>query len=140
MKKSEPITLLPSHALALVDPASRKHVKGLTEQEAGERYAKRSETIERKQFEQWLKLNGLVWVGARTDKKSTIKVGWPDFSIFWDAKSLFGDFKSTGKTLTQDQEEVKEDLERSGFTVHVWYSADQAIRDAKKFFQLKYVR
>ena len=106
--------------------------------ECEDRYAKRSETKERKQFEQWLEWHPeIVVCSARTDKRTTIKKGWPDFSLFCaPGLTLFLDFKSTGKTLDEDQQKVRDQLVAAGHTFLVPYSAGEAIREVKEFFRI----
>jgi hypothetical protein len=78
-------------------------------------------------FEAWLRLNEIPYVHSRMDKKSTIRVGWPDFSIFSEGKTVFVEFKQAGKELSPEQIVVTAELISEGFEVSVHTEPGRAI-------------
>lgn len=66
---------------------------------------------------------GRTWVTA------TNIVGWPDLVLFRPADDgqqhlIFAELKSESGKLTPEQEQVLDDLRRSGCEVHVWRPSD----------------
>lgn len=67
---------------------------------------------------------GVAYVHGRMDQKSTIKNGWPDFSLFRAgedgvARVCFVELKNRGGKLSADQKRVIADLEAKGLPVLV---------------------
>lgn len=66
---------------------------------------------------------GRTWVTA------TNVIGWPDLVLFRPADDgqqhlIFAELKSERGKLTPEQEQVLDDLRRSGCEVHVWRPSD----------------
>ena len=90
-------------------------------------FDQKSEKLIHHTFEAWLKLNQIPYLHSRMDKKSTIRVGWPDFSIFYEGKTAFVEFKQAGKQLSHEQITVAAELISEGFEVSVQTKPGQAI-------------
>lgn len=72
--------------------------------------------------------NGRGWLAlhARTDQKSTIMVGWPDFTVFTDHGIIYLiEVKRKNGKLRPSQINTKAWLERLGHPVHVVHSMDE---------------
>jgi hypothetical protein len=69
-------------------------------------------------------------------KKSPIKLGWPDYTIFKGGKILFIEFKVGANVLSEDQRTVIAQLLTEGFTVRVLYSYTEAVKGTLEFFEL----
>lgn len=66
-------------------------------------------------FESDMIRRGVSFVRCRMDKPSTIRVGWPDFSLFFTApdgitRACFVEFKSKSTVINKDQVEVHAEL------------------------------
>lgn len=129
------IPLLPDHVLRLMSPGDRKELgkAGLLASECIEKAQARSERAEQKTFASWLGLRGLYYIQARTDKRSTIRVGHPDFSIFRAGRVLFVEMKGEGGRLSEEQEQCISELTSEGFQVVVAHSALEAILATRHF-------
>ncbi len=78
----------------------------------------------------WLERHGL-WAStiySRPDKRSTIKEGWPDFTVIHRGKACMVECKRPGSKPTKVQKELIDSLLHKGENVIVAYNADQAIR------------
>jgi hypothetical protein len=69
-------------------------------------------------------------------KKSQLPPGWPDYSIFKDAKVLFIEFKVNGNRLSDIQKIVTGLLLAQGFTVRVLHAYGEAVDETMRFFSL----
>jgi hypothetical protein len=107
----------------------------LLPEEAIKKANHRAEIEERKIFLNWCKLNGIPRIYSRPDKRPTIEVGWPDFSLFYGGVTLFFQFKVTTK-LSRDQEITIGCLREVGFEVFEINSAAEAISIAREVFGL----
>lgn len=71
-------------------------------------------------FAAWLTGQGIYFIQARRDRRSTIKVGHPDFSIFLPGgKTLFIETKRPGGKTRPSQVACIEKLRAAGFAAHV---------------------
>ena len=95
----------------------------------------RGEIEEHKIFLNWCKLNGLPRIYSRPDRRPTIEVGWPDFSVFYDGITLFFEFKVTTKP-SRDREITIGCLREVGFEVFEIYTVAQAIQICREVFGL----
>jgi hypothetical protein len=100
-------------------------------------FGQKTEKLVHHTFEAWLRLNELPFIHSRMDKKSTIRVGWPDFSIFSEGKTVFVEFKQAGKQLSQEQVAVAAELISKGFEVSVQTEPGQAILWTKSALGIK---
>jgi hypothetical protein len=95
-----------------------------------------TEKADHESFLDWCKMAGVGRIHARMDVPSTIEVGWPDFSCFYEGKTAFFEFKKGDNKLTDEQEKMIGFLRELGFAVYVVYSAGEAIGFARKEFNL----
>lgn len=136
---------LPSHVLKLIAPDQRggkdgpmRGNLGLTSEEAQDKYAKREEAKQiQLPFAQWLGLHGIPYLQPRSDKKSGIRVGWPDFTVLYGGKAVAIECKWPGCKLRPEQEAVRADLEAAGVPYLVAYSAAEAIAFVKEHLNPK---
>ena len=116
---------------------------------SSERKAKEQETSERRihdQFVSYLRLRKHLfgYVHANPSKRSTIRRGWPDFSVL--CKVILGprakttacliEFKVPGGWLSPDQVECFEELSAAGIDVFVCTSVGDAIAQILEYFEL----
>lgn len=81
-----------------------------------------------RQFGQWLNQKGMIFREDRMDKPTTGPVGWPDFTICHNGKTVFVEMKTPGKMPTEEQRCYRARLESAGFTFELAYSVQDAIR------------
>lgn len=129
-------SLLPDHVLRLMSPEDRKAIKQTTAEEDGAKYNQKLEREDHRTFSKWCSLNGIYYLWSRTDKAVTIQVGHPDFSLFHKGLTLFIEFKRPGQKLSKEQEDRKDWLTKQHFDYFVCYSAEEAIKGAKRFFAI----
>lgn len=68
---------------------------------------------------QWLKLNNVPYIHARTDRKSGINPGAPDFAFPYRGKTFWLEIKSATGKRSRDQLAWALLAEQRGATVHV---------------------
>lgn len=68
-------------------------------------------------------------IHARTDKRSTIEVGCPDFAVFYKSQCLLIECKSAKGKMSIEQLAWMRQVNEQGFMVHV-------VRDFKSFLKL----
>ena len=107
----------------------------LLPEEAIKKANQRADIEEHKIFLNWCKLNGIPRVYSRPDRRTTIEVGWPDFSVFYGAVTLFFEFKVTTK-LPRDREITIGCLREVGFEVFEVDNAAEAIQISREVFGL----
>lgn len=82
------------------------------------------------QFERWLDFHQVAYVHARTDKKSTIEDGWPDFTCLKASDcgvlACLIEFKNATGKLRKDQQDVIERLASQNIPVLVTGNFDEA--------------
>ena len=129
--------ILPDHLLRLIDPRDRPPGSaGLTAAEATDKNTQRLEREEQRLFCQWLNLHEslgeLTYDWSRTDKRTTRRLGAPDFVVYLPkALTLFLEFKAEGAKLTLEQQKQAAILDKLGFVVRVVRSAQEAIELTK---------
>jgi hypothetical protein len=127
---------LPEKVLRLMSPEDRRLIG---QQSASEAQCALCASLERRQqklFASWLQYRELYYIQARSDKRSTIRVGHPDFTIFHNHKVLFIEMKSENGVLSTDQQECGLRLMKQGFVWLVCHNAREAIDQTKEFFKL----
>lgn len=128
----------------IADPAARKTVvkkRGFDTQEKIDRKTEiKLEGDLHNQYISFLRRHELPYIHANPGKPSTIQKGCPDFTVTggeqYGYRSMYGEFKLQGKTLSDDQREYIGYLVRCGCKVYVWYDYQTAIKDTAEFFQL----
>lgn len=93
-----------------------------------------SEKAMHEQFLAWLRVHDppLPYVHSRTDRKSTIQVGWPDVTVFYGGRAIGVEFKLPGQKLTADQEKVHAELRAVNVPVKTCFTVIEAIEFAKE--------
>jgi hypothetical protein len=97
------------------------------------KYADSAERAEQKLFAAWLTQHALYFFQARSDKRSTIRVGHPDFTIFENGRTVFTGMKKARTQPSADQICCMDMLRDRGFTTVIAQSAVQAIELTKDF-------
>jgi hypothetical protein len=134
MKITGPI---PEHILKLMPQEDRPlGPAGFTRKEIMELTCKKREKSMHDVFSQWLDLNGIPYIHSRMDKRSTIQIGWPDFTIVFKGKALCIEFKMDGNNLSTEQEDTINNLIYTGTPVEVCWMAGDAIEKTRDFFKL----
>lgn len=121
------INIAPDSFRSKIQKEDRKSIGIVTISEAQEKNDRLLENKMHNQFIQWLRLRGLDFIHARTDRKSTIEKGWPDFSVVYNGNVVMIEFKTQSGKLSEDQENVIKRLMVHGNDVHVCTSVQDAI-------------
>jgi hypothetical protein len=95
----------------------------------------RSKIEEHRIFLNWCKLNGLPRIYSRLQRRVTIELGWPDFSVFYGGLTIFFQFKIATR-LSRDGELTIGVLREVGFEIFIVNSAAEAISIATEAFGL----
>jgi len=79
-------------------------------------------------FAAWLRGKGIEFVRARSDARSTIEKGWPDFTVLFPSQpAVCIEFKAGRGKESPDQVRVRERLEARGHRCHVCRSVYSAV-------------
>jgi hypothetical protein len=106
----------------------------MTTEEGAAKYALDQERQMHSLFSGYCHSHGILFVHANPVKKSTIRIGWPDFSCFYPEHHFLAvEFKVRPNALTPEQEEIKAALEACGFRYLVAYSLVEAIHAAQQY-------
>jgi hypothetical protein len=132
----KPYQVIPENILSKMSRKDREALGQNTAEEAIEKANHALEREEQKIFAQWLGFHHIPFVRARSDKPSTIRVGWPDFSIFRNGKTLFIEMKVYGGVLSKEQGEVAHELTTQGFFYCTERSSSDAIERTRTFFEI----
>ena len=135
MRGTRDTWVLPSKALRWMreQDSARFSNDRLLPEESIKKVNHRAEIEQHKIFLNWCKLNGIPRVYSRPDRRPTIEVGWPDFSVFYNGITLFFEFKVTTK-LSKDQEITIGCLHEVGFEVFEVDNAAEAISIASESY------
>ena len=120
-------TCLPENIRRRMTAETRKELDQPTQHEADTAGARKSERLLHHTFEAWLRLNEIPYIHSRMDRKSTIREGWPDFTVFRHGVVCFIEFKIAGNGLSEHQEGVIKELQRATFLPLVTGSVSDAI-------------
>jgi hypothetical protein len=90
-------------------------------------------------FEQWLSLHrdDLCWNHSRMDRKTSDRVGWPDFTIVSKGSICLIEMKRPGEKPTDAQREVHTWLNATGTPVWLCHSAAGAIETTRRELGIK---
>jgi hypothetical protein len=128
---------IPNHILERMNPEDRPlGIAGFTKSEMKDLMEKKNEKAMHDLFSQWLRLNGIPYIHARMDKKSTIQKGWPDFTMLYQGRALCVEFKAMGGAPSEEQESVIQSLTKTGTTVLVCWLVSAAILETREFFNI----
>lgn len=78
-------------------------------------------------FSRYLREQGIPFIRARSDRESTIAVGWPDFTLVPASHCLCIEFKTKEGKLSTEQKQCIAALDAAGTTVHVLRDLGQSI-------------
>lgn len=85
----------------------------------------------------YLYKNGLMFIRARTDQKSTIVSGWPDITICHGGRCLLIELKALKGKTSFAQDRVIENLRANGNNVVLARSVEQAISAVQAWLGLE---
>jgi len=109
---------------ALYKPDPVKVQKGLIQRE----------TDEQNQFRAWMRQMEIYEITPRSDKRSTIREGHPDHTLFhFGGRIQLIEMKSPAGRLSEEQEKRHAELAARGFEVCICRSFTEARTAAKRF-------
>lgn len=119
---------LPDKVLVCMSPADRKRLgkAGMTSDEAQAQIEARSERELQRQINNLLCLHDFIFNWSRSDKRTTCKLGWPDYTVFHGSKVLFMEIKFGKGKLSPEQTALHARLATQGFQVHIVTTFNQA--------------
>ena len=68
---------------------------------------------------EWLRARRITFHQSRMDAATTCRVGWPDFTVFWNGRALFLEAKWGKGKLSPAQVKCHAEIEDSGCRVFV---------------------
>lgn len=125
---------IPERMRKCMAPETRKAIgpAAMTMDDAEQKRATRVEKAMHDRFIQWLNLNGIPFVHSRMDKPSTIKMGFPDFTLLMNGRGVCVEFKAPGGKLKEEQADCLAKLHLAGVPVRVFEDVGAAIHFAKE--------
>ena len=118
--------LLPDNIRRLMDPKQRKALGLQTNEEIDEGLNAKEELEHQKMLEAWCRQRDLPIWHSRTDKKTTNKLGTPDFCLVYRNRVLVVEIKGPRGTLSPAQKDFADRLSRSGTQLHVTRSFQES--------------
>jgi hypothetical protein len=99
-----------------MSPADRMRLgkAGRTTTEIVRQIEEQSEKDLHKDIVRYLNILGVPFAHARMDKRSSIAVGYPDFSFPYKGRFVGWEAKVKGKGLTSEQQATRDLIERNG--------------------------
>lgn len=88
-------------------------------------------------FRNWLELHKIPYVYPRADQKSSIRVGWPDFTVLARGRVCCVEFKWPGEKLRPEQQGVHAWLQLWECPVIVAFSFEEARAFVVKTLELR---
>lgn len=131
--------LLPENIRKCMPKEDRQKTGALTLVEVFEKEARGEEIKTHNKFMDWCRLNGVSFVHSRTDRKSTIRSGHPDFTLLWHGRGCCVEFKAPGGRLSEDQSEAIAELAKNGVPCLVTSDLSAAISFAVGQLCIPYV-
>ena len=133
----------------LMDPRDRAQYPKKIRLTTSERKAAEDETRETQKHDDFISFlrrhkRMFAYVHANTSKRSTIRRGWPDFTVLCKvalghrlkACACLIEFKNPGARLSRDQVEVFNELSSAGIDVFVCTTHKDAIAQVFEYFEL----
>lgn len=121
---------LPDSMLRLMSKEDRQSIGQSTASEAQQKWKKREEKKMHQTFEQDLIRRKWPYIHSRMDKPSTIRKGWPDFTVMHAGKVVCIELKALGGVLSEDQRQCIAELRCDNTPVMVTEDIGEAIRFA----------
>lgn len=109
---------------------------GETIEEATARASVKLEREMHDQFAAWLTLRNIPFIHALTHRKSTIKVGWPDFTLIYHGRTMCVEFKMPDGRLSQEQRNCMNHILSTKTDAWCLTSAKEAIDRTITFYDL----
>jgi len=116
--------LLPENIRRCMPKEDRKATGALTLVDVFDKESRKLEIEIHNKFMDWCRLNEISFIHSRTDRKSTIQEGHPDFTLLNDGRGCCIEFKVPGGKLSDKQAEVIAVLTKRG--VHCLVTSDLA--------------
>lgn len=110
------MSVLPQKLIDLMSPKDRATLgkAGRTSVEIYRQIEEQSEKDLHRDIIRYLNVLGLPFAHARMDKKSSIAVGYPDFSFPYRGRFVAWEAKVRGRPLDADQQRTREMIEKHG--------------------------
>ena len=126
---------------SMLDPKDKAELgeRALTYDEIEEQAGVRVEKELHDQYWAFLMRNGFnpkLIIHAPMHKRSALPVGFPDFLVMRDNKTLFIEFKIAKNKTSFEQNDVLNALAENNFTALVLHTLEAAQRETKAFFNL----
>lgn len=122
--------LLPPNITNKISADERKRLGVVTQEESNNAIYLKVERKMHHQFASWLRIHErgpIPFIHAAPNKKSTIRKGWPDFTVLYGNKVCCIEFKTDDGVQSKDQVECCADLNRVGTPCYLCRSVDVAI-------------
>ena len=135
------MNVIPENILTRMDPGDRAKLPKEVRSTAAERQTVAVSRLEREMhngFSSWLNLRKQFFGFVHTNpvRKSTIKKGFPDFTVLHHGRVLLIEFKVPPNGLTPDQKDVFHELSVSGNQIYVCTTLEDAIHLTIEYFNL----
>lgn len=120
---------LPENILRCMAPGDRTPMgkAGRTLAECDEANAIKLEKELHRQIEQDLRRRMVTYGHCRMDRKSTMIVGWPDFTFAIKGQAIAVECKAPGGILSDEQSEVMHGLIADGWRYVIAYRLEQVV-------------
>ncbi len=96
--------VIPNNILEKMSATDRKslgRVAGMTADEAITKANHVAEVKTHREIENWLRMRSILFIHSRTDRKSTIAAGWPDFTAMYDGRVACVEIKTLCGKLSE---------------------------------------
>ena len=133
--------VIEENILKIMDPADRAKLPKSVRLTAAERQSAGEFRLEKEMhngFSSWLNLRKqfFSFVHANPAQRSTIRKGWPDFTILHQGRGLLVEFKVPPNSLTKEQKDVFHELSIAGNQIFVCTTLADAIHLTIEHFNL----
>jgi hypothetical protein len=120
--------IIPNNILSKMDKRDRPRGKaGMTLAELTARQEARTERELHDQVVAWLDRKNIPYVHSRMDRKSTIREGWPDFTVMYWRHVACVELKTEQGVVSIEQKKVIEELRAANIPVRVCRTFAEAI-------------
>lgn len=121
------MVIYPDHILTKMNPKDRKSLgkAGMTKEECNNIQMIKSEKELQGYVAAFLRFEGIAFCHARFDRKSTMTVGWPDFTFAFNGIPIAFECKSESGKLSKEQEKCHENMRANGWRVYVITNMEQ---------------
>ncbi len=125
--------ILPNHILEKMSPEDRAKLgkAGMTIAEAIQKAINKSEGDLQKQISNWLDLHDIAFYRAAMHKKTTGRVGWPDFTFAINGRACAIEAKFDHGDTSDEQKKTIAAMRTNGWCVAVVRSLSEVIEFMK---------